>query len=259
MRFNRITKEWGCWSCEVKGKGYTTLTMMAKGISYEEAQDWVIPYVFQVSEKPPEKPPLKPVELGPLTSLPEEGFIYLEQRGYPRKFVLSKSCLWSSNTKRIVIPLSSSLWLARTTLPRHNPKYLCTEGFDRKRFVYNKERHWDEQVVGVVEGVLDSWKVELAGFPCLATLGAGISDDQLRILEHWPKLVLFPDPDHGGEMWKGKLSQLRADQLEIVPQEGITTDPGACTPELLQQLWTARRPFWDVESHLFGKDQRKNS
>lgn len=111
---------------------------------------------------------------------------------------------------RFVIPLHDEqgrlVGYVGRSLSDGEPKYLFPsreKGFYKSHLVFNLHRvikrvAADEPVV-VVEGFFDCLKVEQAGFPCVALLGASLSDVQEELLvSHFNRLVLLFDGDDAG-------------------------------------------------------------
>lgn len=230
--------------------------MLARQCSYQEAVDIVLKEVIEVSDASPRKHRGKllytpPVEV-PGDVLTSEAIQYLQHRGFSKRFVEEKGCRFHED--RIVIPLDGG-WYTLRAIGGEEPKYLFPKGFPRGTTVYNYDRHRREKEVGVVEGVFDSWKVELGGYPCVATLGSAVTVEQLKKLSTFKRLVVIPDTDQGGEVFAQKLSKLRRVVLTVVQLD--KKDVGEYSSEQISKLWDSKQSFWKVYSHIFSNSGKK--
>jgi len=254
MGYNEFTGAWSCFSCLSKGSGPVFLTMLALDKQYEEAVEFVLDYVIGKEDWKPREIKKKrriKVPIEGFVELPAAAIKYLKDRGIPIKFAQKKGVKWSNSMSRIIIPITEYYWTARA-IDDSKPKYLHTKGFSKSEVLYNFDSvHRVVSGVGVVEGVFDAWKVELAGFPCVATFGAGISNGQLRLLDGFVRLVAIPDKDQGGELFIERISKVRNPELWIAEPPG--KDVGACTIEEVRKIWEEKRLFWKVYSHIFVK------
>ena len=254
MGYNEFTGAWSCFSCSSKGGSPVSLTRLALDKGYDDAVEFVLDYIIGTEEWKPRETKKKrriKVPIEEFAELPAPVVVYLEDRGIPEEFAQRKGIRWSSKMNRIVIPIADYYWTARS-INGKEPKYLHTTGFPKSDVLYNYDSvSRVVSGVGVVEGIFDAWKVELAGFPCVATFGAGISNGQLRLLDRFERLVAIPDNDQGGKLFVERISKVRSPELWLA--ESPKKDVGECTIVEVRKLWSEKRLFWQVYSHIFVK------
>ena len=82
------------------------------------------------------------------------------------------------------------------------PKYLLPRGFKKSEIVYNYHRVKNmnnKEMIVVVEGYFDVFKLHQEGYPAVALMGSSISKKQVELLTGLkPQLVLMFDGDKAG-------------------------------------------------------------
>jgi DNA primase len=105
----------------------------------------------------------------------------------------------------IVLPIFSSLskGIVGCQVRRYNksPKYLT---YSKQRYSYLDSTHILKPLV-VVEDLLSSYKLHIAGFPTLCLLGTKMDDDAKKLLNRHEQVVLWLDDDVAGHSAANKL------------------------------------------------------
>jgi DNA primase len=133
---------------------------------------------------------------------------YLKQRGITEEtaehFGVGLFPGKGSMAGRVVIPIRNEqgqlIAYAGRSLDGSEPKYRLPAGFHKSGVLYNLQ-NIGEQVdcVCVVEGFFDTFNVHQAGFPnVVALMGRTLSDEQAKLLERFPKIILMLDGDAPG-------------------------------------------------------------
>ena len=107
------------------------------------------------------------------------------------------------------------------TVPMHSPDGMClgfvartiegkdfknTPGLPKGKILFNLHRIKSSGTVYVVESSFDAIRLDQVGFPAVATLGANVSNSQIRLLEkYFTNVVLIADNDEAGSIMKDKL------------------------------------------------------
>lgn len=125
---------------------------------------------------------------------------------------------------RIIIPVRWKGkivgWQARrldTNDPEYHIKYKNSPSFPRDRIVYGDfgERHGV-----VVESPLSVLR-HTHQRPVVSTFGSKVTDAQLRLLQSFQSLILFPDPDKAGYQWTRRI----LNQLSRSVRLSVATSP----------------------------------
>jgi len=107
-----------------------------------------------------------------------------------------------SMSGRVVIPIHDErgalLAYAGRAIDDSEPKYKLPAGFRKSIELFNLNRVGERDVVIVVEGFFDCMKVTQAGYPCVALMGASMSDVQEESLARFSRVLLFLDGDDVG-------------------------------------------------------------
>lgn len=94
-------------------------------------------------------------------------------------------------------------------------KYLHV--FPKGKYLYNYDKAKEYSTVVVVEGVKKSWK-----FPnAVATLGKGITQKQIQLIQQWDEIILMYD---AGDKTQAQARQL-AEQIRLNGKKCINIDP----------------------------------
>jgi len=256
MGYNQETGSWNCWSCGVFGSGPIALTVLALEMREEEALERVLPYVLAYDSERRERKVVRrhllpEMELLGLVPLPETAQKYLRERGIPLEFAERKGARWSMENRRLIVPVETDWWVGRRIVEDPmRPKYLFPKFFPRTTILYNYQEYSLSKEVAVVEGVFDAWKVELAGYPCVATFGSAVTKLQLELLRAFHSVIVVPDNDLGGQTFSNALSKLQVAELWTVPQLR-KKDIGEYDVEEVRSILATKKRFWEVYGRIF--------
>jgi len=118
------------------------------------------------------------------------------------------------------------------TVPMHSPDGMCigfvartiegkdfknTPGLPKSKVLFNLHRVKTSSKVYVVESSFDAIRLDQVGFPAVATLGANVSNSQIRLLEkYFTNVVLIADNDEAGSIMKDKLIEKLGSLVTII-------------------------------------------
>jgi DNA primase len=118
------------------------------------------------------------------------------------------------------------------TVPMHSPDGMCigfvartiegkdfknTPGLPKGKILFNLHRIKSSGTVYVVESSFDAIRLDQVGFPAVATLGANVSNSQIRLLEkYFTNVVLIADNDEAGSIMKDKLIEKLGSLVTII-------------------------------------------
>jgi DNA primase len=99
-------------------------------------------------------------------------------------------------------------------------RFKNNRGLNKSLTLFNIHRVWASSRVFVVESSFDAIRLDQVGIPAVATLGAGISSEQLTILNRtFDEVVLIPDNDEAGRTMTNKVRNVMPD-AEVLTIEG---------------------------------------
>lgn len=185
---------------------------------------------------------------------------YLVDRGM-KKWQLSKHgigyCLSGFYAWRIVVPVywgKTLKGLVGRSFAGQEPRYLNTPGM---KCIHGLPRKKKVKTAVLCEGVFDEFSIERAlVWGCLrmdvgAILGHSLTDFQIKQLEGYDKLILFPDGDKAG-ITHGMLkvaAQLKKEFKVYVADPVMGQDPGELTYKALVKRIEASVQYSETISH----------
>ena len=114
-------------------------------------------------------------------------------------------------------------------------RFKNNRGLNKSLTLFNLHRVWTSPRVFVVESSFDAIRLDQVGIPSVATLGAGISNEQIEILKRsFDDIVIIPDNDEAGESMYRKLLKL-VPYAQVLPLSGVK-DVGELSDDDLTSL-----------------------
>jgi DNA primase len=138
------------------------------------------------------------------------------------------------------------------TIPMHSPDGMClgfvartiegkdfknTPGLPKGKILFNLHRVKTSGIVYVVESSFDAIRLDQVGFPAVATLGANVSNSQIRLLEkYFTSVVLIADNDEAGNIMKDKLIEKLGSLVTVIRLDKKYKDIGDMDDEEIKKL-----------------------
>ena len=138
------------------------------------------------------------------------------------------------------------------TIPMHSPDGMClgfvartiegkdfknTPGLPKGKILFNLHRVKTSGIVYVVESSFDVIRLDQVGFPAVATLGANVSNSQIRLLEkYFTSVVLIADNDEAGNIMKDKLLEKLGSLVTVIRLDKKYKDIGDMDDEEIKKL-----------------------
>jgi DNA primase len=138
------------------------------------------------------------------------------------------------------------------TIPVHSPDGVClgfvartiegkdfknTPGLPKGKVLFNLHRTKTSGTVYLVESSFDAIRLDQIGFPAVATLGANVSNSQIRLLEkYFNNVVLIADNDDAGNIMKDKLVEKLGSLISIIRLDKKYKDVGDMDDEEIKKL-----------------------
>lgn len=148
------------------------------------------------------------------------GSEYLNSRFISNSMIQKYQLGYSARQDMITIPVHSPhgvLWgfVGRSVTGK---AFKNNRGLPKRKTLFNVHRVWTHEEVYVVESALDAIRMTELGFPAVATLGSGISSEQIDLLQKtFDGIILVPDNDDAGRgMTEKILSQIPYTQLMLL-------------------------------------------
>jgi DNA primase len=103
--------------------------------------------------------------------------------------------------------------------------------------LFNLHRTKTSGTVYLVESSFDAIRLDQIGFPAVATLGANVSNSQIRLLEkYFNNVVLIADNDDAGNIMKDKLVEKLGSLISIIRLDKKYKDVGDMDDEEIKKL-----------------------
>lgn len=120
-------------------------------------------------------------------------------------------------------------------------------GLPKSKTLFNLHRVKNEPYVFVVESSFDAIRLDQEGIPAVATLGAGVSVRQIKLLDqHFNEIISVPDQDTAGREMDDKLKKALGSKLSSILLPSGAKDVGDLTDEQIIKL------KYHVADPLFG-------
>jgi DNA primase len=130
---------------------------------------------------------------------------------------------FSGRQQMVTVPVHSPMGILWGFVGRsiEGKRFKNNRGLPKGLTLFNLHRVWTSSRVFVVESSFDAIRLWQLGIPAVATLGAGITKEQLELLKRtFDEVILIPDNDEAGRIMTNKI-------LEAMPYAEILTIEGA--------------------------------
>ena len=159
---------------------------------------------------------------------------YFLQRGIDDRSIQRFQLGYSANQGMVTVPVHLQDGTLAGFVGRsiEGKRFKNNRGLKKSRLLFNLHRIWTSPNVFVVESSFDVIRLWQVGIPAVATLGAGISEEQIQMLKRsFDDITLIPDKDVAGEAMAKKI--LAAIPYVNVIDLGDYHDVGDLTDEAL--------------------------
>lgn len=231
LGYNIVKNYYKCWRCGFKP--VSKVLMRILGISYSEAQRIVKEYKGQTRESrtapkvvkiafkmPDDTKPLLKNRMAIQYLIEERGFTRQQVHWITKRFHLQATDFMGylddlDLSYRIIAPIFHEgevvSWQSRDYTDTSSLKYItcpaAVEVIEHKEVLYNAPNPIKYPIVVLCEGIVDVWKVVLAGFPATCCFGVEYKTKQLKLLREYKKVIMFMDPDRAGKIASDKLKR----------------------------------------------------
>ena len=186
---------------------------------------------------------------------------YVSSRGVSDGVIIRHRVGYDPESNRITLPLfwNGELvgWQKRALPPQSQPKYQNSPGFPKSEVLYLGGEESDEVLVvesifSVLVGETLQEKGLLPGLRLASTLGAKVSDEQIKLLRNYSKVIIWFDDDQAGK--SGALRLLRGlsdyTSVSVVNETGQEDDLAGLSPEEVVKRFENREVGFLSEARL---------
>lgn len=221
-----VDKESGlfyCFSCKTSAS-LVNLVIKASGASYFEALRIIGDDECDVSklvDELAEDKEIAPFDQSVLDRLHSSvwgvGSEYFYSRHITDESIVKFELGYSVKQSMVTVPIHSPNGVPWGFVGRsiEGKRFKNNRGLNKSLTLFNIHRVWTSSRVFVVESSFDAIRLDQVGIPAVATLGAGVSVEQLNLLRRsFDDIVLIPDGDQAGEAMTKKM-------LKFIPSAQI--------------------------------------
>jgi DNA primase len=138
------------------------------------------------------------------------------------------------------------------TIPVHSPdgmevgfvgrsvegkEFKNTPGLPKSKVLFNLHRVKTSSKVYVVESSFDAIRLDQAGFPAVATLGANVSNVQTELLQkYFNNIIVIADNDEAGGNMKSKIVERLGSRVSVIKLDKQYKDIGDMPDDAIKNL-----------------------
>lgn len=178
------------------------------------------------------------LESGKFTYLPKEVRAYLDARGIDSEARGRWQLGYDEEAERLVIPALDHRGVLRFLIRRavkgyQRPKYLYTAGTSKTDVLFGLlQVGVSSRTLVLVEGSVDAIVRQRHGLPTTATLGSGLSDRQIKLIERHPRdrvYLMFDRDGAGVHNVQDAIEKLPRQRLSVCLYPSGVEDPAEMT------------------------------
>lgn len=162
------------------------------------------------------------------------GLEYFLGRGINLDSIESFGLGYSENQDMVTVPVFSDNGIPVGFVARsvEGKRFKNSTNLPRSKVLFGLNKCKFEEII-VVESSFDAIKLTQMGFHAVATLGANVSREQLRLLEKYAtKIILAPDSDDAGEGFAKKIADtIKTREISLIKIPPGKKDIGDMTKE----------------------------
>lgn len=270
LGYNISKNHFTCFRCGFKP--LSKVLMRILGISYSETKRIIKEYKGQTRETktaikvvkiafkmPDDTKPLLQNKMAIQYLMEKRSFTRQQVHWITKRFHLQATGFmgWLDDldlSYRIIAPIFHNgeivSWQSRDYTDESSLKYITcpaiVEITEHKEVLYNAPNPIKYPIVVLCEGIIDVWKVMLAGFPATCCFGVEYKPRQLALLKRYKKVIMFMDPDPAGKRAAKRLKrQLIFAGIQAHKIQNIWgKDPGEMHIKLIEKILN---PLMDLE------------
>jgi DNA primase len=164
---------------------------------------------------------------------------YFASRNISRESIDKFKLGYSINNEMVTVPVHSpdGLLIGFVARSVEGKAFKNSPGLSKSKTLFNLHRVKSAPYVFVVESSFDVIRLDQEGIPAVATLGAGVSARQLKLLNQYFNVVYsVPDQDTAGREMDNKLGQALGRKLSSILLPSGAKDVGDLTNDQIKKL-----------------------
>jgi DNA primase len=167
-----------------------------------------------------------------------DGSAYLHLRGISDGSISAYQLGYSDRQGMVTTPIHTSSGNLAGFVGRSikEKRFKNNRGLQKSRLLFNLHKVWTNSSVYVVESCFDAIRLGQVGKPAVATLGASVSNEQIRMLKRsFDEITLIPDKDNAGMAMTMKIQEF-IPHMNIFILPDHAHDVGDCSNEQLHDM-----------------------
>jgi DNA primase len=164
----------------------------------------------------------------------ERSLHYWSGRGISPESIDTFHLGYSENQDMVIVPVQTDTGMFVGFVARsiEGKSFKNSTNLPRSKVLFNLNRCKFTEII-VVESSFDAIKLHQMGFNAVATLGANVSREQLRLLEKYAtKIILAPDSDEAGQSFVNKImDNIKSREISLIKIPAGKKDIGDMTKE----------------------------
>jgi len=164
----------------------------------------------------------------------ERSISYWNGRGITNESINTFHLGYSENQDMVTVPVQTDNGIVVGFVARsiEGKSFKNSTNLPRSKVLFNLNRCKFNEII-VVESSFDAIKLHQMGFSAVATLGANVSREQLRLLEKYAtKIILAPDSDEAGQSFVKKImDSVKSREISLIKIPDGKKDIGDMTKE----------------------------
>ena len=251
--FNKETRLWGCF---VDGGGNAAqFVMRMEGVGFDAAIDILRAYQSEITKedfdrlvesftKDAQHTELK--QNNEAIKWADEHTDYWYTRGYTDLTIKKYKLGYDKLDNRATVPHFFNgvcVGYQKRSLDGSMPKWKNAPDFPKSDTLFNYDNVKNAQEVIVVEAACSAIWLSQNGYNAVATFGAKVTENQIRLLRGFKNVIIYFDPDSAGENGAEKMGNElnKFTSVYIVNADG---DPNELPPDQLEIAINEAQPFW---------------
>lgn len=164
---------------------------------------------------------------------------YLKYRKITQSSCAKFSLGYSEKQDMVTIPVHSPDGIPVGFVGRsvEGKEFKNTPGLPKSKVLFNLHRVKQSNKVYVVESSFDAIRLDQVGLPCVATLGANVSNTQIDLLKkYFNNIIIVADNDEAGSNMKNRIMDRIKSNVSVVKLDDRYKDIGDMDDESILKL-----------------------
>ncbi len=168
-----------------------------------------------------------------------EGIAYFAKRQIDTYSINKFQLGYSAKNEMVIVPITSPIGMLIGFVARSidGKVFKNSSGLPKSKTLFNLDRTRSAPYVFIVESSFDAIRLDQAGIPAVASLGAGVSTRQIKLLkQYFSTVYCVPDRDAAGKEMDDKLHKHLGSNVVSITLPPSAKDVGDLTNEQIIKL-----------------------